>query len=271
MTMDRGLHKLLEEVERATDFDARFYRKSTLKRRVDYRMRITHSINYHNYLRYLKKNPSEFERFLEALTINVTDFFRDKSAFNTLKKEILPEIIQDIKDRNRKNMRIWSIGCSRGQEPYSLAILLKEISARKKNNIQSIILATDVNKTALKKAKAAFYNEAEVKNVPPKYLRKYFQRVYNGYRVRKEVRNLVRFKQQDLIKGRSQGKFHLIRCRNLFIFFEPKLQKKILKKIHVSLKKNGILILGKAESLKDGYLFRSIAAQDHIYRKKDPS
>ena len=271
MTMDRGLHKLLEEVERATDFDARFYRKSTLKRRADSRMRITHSISYQNYLSYLKRNPSECEKFLEALTINVTDFFRDKSVFNTLKRKILPEIIQNIKDRNRKNMRIWSIGCSRGQEPYSLAILLKEISARKKNNVQSVIHATDINKTALKKAKAAFYNEVEVKNIPPQYLRKYFQKVYDGYRVRKEVRDLVRFKQQDLIKGSPLGKFHLILCRNLFIFFEPQLQEKTLKKIHVSLKKKGILILGKAESLKDSFLFLSLVVQDHIYRKRDPS
>jgi len=269
--MSRALHKLLDEVERVTDFDARFYRKSTLIRRVDSRIRETRSINCRNYLSYLKKNPSEYERFLEALTINVTDFFRDKSVFNTLKRNILPDIIQNIKDKKRKAMRIWSIGCSKGQEPYSMAILLKEISEKNKNNVQIFIHATDMNKTALRKAKSAYYNEGEVKSVPPQYLKKYFEKVYDAYRVRKELRELVRFKRHDLIKGSSLGKFHLILCRNLFIFFEPQLQEKILKKIHTSLKRNGILVLGKPETLKDDSLFRCIAAQDHIYRKRAPS
>ncbi len=269
--MSRALHKLLDEVERVTDFDARFYRKSTLIRRVDSRIRETRSMNCRNYLSYLKKNPSEYERFLEALTINVTDFFRDKSVFNTLKRNILPDIIQNIKDKKRKAMRIWSIGCSRGQEPYSIAILLKEISEKNKNHVQIFIHATDMNKTALTKARSAYYNEEEVKSVPPQYLKKYFEKVYDAYRVRKELRELVRFKRHDLIKGNSLGKFHLILCRNLFIFFEPQLQEKILKKIHTSLKRNSILVLGKAETLKDDSLFRCIAAQDHIYRKRASS
>jgi chemotaxis protein methyltransferase CheR len=271
MTMSKALHKLLDEVERVTDFDARFYRKSTLIRRVDSRIRETRSVTCRNYLSYLKNNPSEYERFLEALTINVTDFFRDKSVFHNLKRNILPDIIRNIKDKKRKVMRIWSIGCSRGQEPYSMAILLKEISEKNKNNVQIFIRATDMNRAALRKAKLAIYNEEEVKSVPTQFLKKYFEKVHDAYRVRKELRELVRFNRHDLIKGNSLGKFHLILCRNLFIFFEPQLQEKILKKIHTSLKRNGILVLGKAETLKDDSLFRCIAAQNRIYRKKAPS
>jgi chemotaxis protein methyltransferase CheR len=152
-----------------------------------------------------------------------------------------------------------------------MAILLKEISEKNKNNVQIFIRATDMNRTALKKAKFAYYNEQEVKSVPPQYLNKYFEKAYDAYRVRKELRELVRFKRHDLIKGNSLGKFHLILCRNLFIFFEPQLQEKILKKIHTSLKRNGTLVLGKAETLKDDSLFGCIAAQDRIYRKRAPS
>lgn len=265
--MSRGIQKVLEQIERVTNFDAHLYRKSTLKRRLASRMSATRSKTYQDYLAYLKEDRSEYEKFLDALTIHMTDFFRDQNVFDTLKKEILPDIFQSVKDKKRGRVRIWSIGCSRGQEPYSLAMLLKEILNSRMNDSGIIIHATDMNRSALKKAEAALYTEAEVKNVPQRYLKKYFEREGTDCRVKKDVRDLVRFKRQDLIKGNSLGKFHLILCRNLFIFFEPELQERMFKKIYDSLKKDGILVLGKAESPKDDELFQPIIPHNNIYRK----
>lgn len=269
--MNKDMNEVLDEIERVTDFDARLYRKSTLKRRLDFRVHVTGSKDYKGYLRYLKKDRDEYWRFLEALTINVTDFFRDKSVFETLKRKILPDILKRIQKKGRKRVRILSVGCSAGQEPYSLAILLQEILGERRetqDGFQIIIHAMDLNSSSLKKASAAWYSESEMKNVPGKYLRKFFEKGDKGYRVRKDVRKMVKFHQQDFIKGDRNGLFDLILCRNLFIFFEHELQKSLCRKIHSSLKKDGILVMGKAETPYDETLFLPISTQDRIYMKK---
>lgn len=265
--MSRGMHKILEEIERVTNFDAHLYRKSTLKRRLASRMNTTRSKTFQDYLAYLKEDRSEYEKFLDTLTIHMTDFFRDQNVFDTLKKEVLPDIFQSVKDKKRRRVRIWSIGCSKGQEPYSLAMLLKDILNSRMNDLGIIVHATDMKRSALKKAEAALYTEAEVENVPRHYLKNYFEREGTDYRVKEDVRDLVRLKRQDLIKGNSLGKFDLILCRNLFIFFEPELQERMFKKIHDSLKKDGILVLGKAESPKNDELFQPIIPHNNIYKK----
>jgi len=227
----------------------------------------TNSNSYKEYLSFLKKNSSEYYKFSETLLINVTEFFRDNHIFLTLKRKILLDILEEISSKNKKIMRIWSIGCSGGQEPYSLAIILNEIKKIKRFNIKISIQATDVSKVVLKQAKRAQYKKTELKNVPPIYL-KYFKIKNNDeFKAVKNIKKLIKFRHHDFIKGNTLGKFHLILCRNLFIFFTPKLQKKMFKKIHASLKKDGILVLGTAETPKDENLFRCISAHDHIYQK----
>jgi len=264
----KGLDRVLEEIERITDFDARLYRDSTLRRRVGLRMQITRSKNYKEYLEYLKKDQSEFERFVEALTINVSDFFRDRWVFRSLQEKILPDLICSLREENKKRIRIWSVGCSRGQEPYSLAILLHEILNNTINDYQIIIQATDISREALKRAVAGIYSNKEITEVPRRYLLKYFERHPGGYKARDDLRRLIRFRHHDLIKGPSLGKFHLILCRNLFIFFQAKLQQRMFEKLHSSLKRNGILVLGSVETPRDEILFSTLLSRDRIYQKR---
>ena len=265
---EKNLSKILVQIHRITGFDARQYRASTLKRRIERRLLATKSKSYKEYLAFLKRNPSESHKFLDVLSIDVTDFFRDKRVFFTLKRKILPNLLEKISDGSRKRIRFWSIGCSGGQEPYSLAIILSEIIKSKKDDLKIIIHATDVNRAALKQAKRAQYKITEVKNVPHSYLNKYFTKIKdNGFIIKDNIRKLVRFKRHDLIKGKTLGKFDLILCRNLFIFFNPELQEKMFKKIHASLKKESVLVLGTAETPKNENLFFCISSRDHIYKK----
>jgi chemotaxis methyl-accepting protein methylase len=265
---EKNLSRILVQIHRITGFDAHQYRASTLKRRIERRLLATKSKSYKEYLAFLKRNPSESHKFLDTLSINVTDFFRDKRVFLTLKRKILPDLMEKISAGNRKRIRFWSIGCSGGQEPYSLAIILSEIIKRKKDNLKIIIHATDVNRAALKQAVTAQYKIKEIKNVPHSYLNKYFTKIKdNGFKIKDNISKLVRFKRHDLIKGKTMGKFDLILCRNLFIFFNPELQNEMIKKIYSALNKEGILILGTAETPKDEKLFFCISSQDHIYKK----
>lgn len=264
----KELTSVLDQIHKVTGFDVQQYRASTLKRRLERRLHATKSKNYKEYLAFLKKDSSECYKFLDAFTINVTEFFRDKRVFLTLEREILPYMLEEISSKNRKRMRIWSIGCARGQEPYSLAIILNEISKNKSNNLNIIIHATDVNKVVLKQAKSGQYKKAEMKNVPYKYQNEYFIKINNDeFKIKDNIKKLVRFKPHDLIKGNTFGKFHLISCRNLFIFFLPQLWDELFKKIHASLKKGGILVLGTAEAPKDENLFKCLSSRDHIYQK----
>lgn len=267
--MGNHLMEILKAIESKTNFDARFYRKSTLERRLKIRIMATNSRTYKKYLDYLKKDAAEYPRFLETLTINVSGFFRDRPVFQTLEKKILPELLATIKNKSQKRVSIWSVGCSKGQEPYSLAMICLEVLKGNLQEFRISILATDMNKNILTKAKQGIYSPSEVKNVPKDYLQQYFQPTNGGYQIKDEVKKLVKFRQHDLIKGKHLGKFHLILCRNLFIFFEPQLQEKMYIKLHASLKKHGLLVLGTAETPRDDRLFSFYMPKVHIYQHKE--
>lgn len=265
---EKVIRRILNQIHRVTGFDARQYRAPTLKRRLERRLLSTKSKSFKVYLELLKKNPSESHKFLDDLSINVSDFFRDRRIFTTLKEKILPNLLDEISVRNGKMIRIWSIGCAKGQEPYSLAIILKEMMKNEKKELKISIHATDINKALLTQASKGLYQKKEIKNIPKKYVNKYFAKIdKNGFQTKDNIRKLIKFRQHNIINEDISGKFHLILCRNLFIFFTPELQKKTFRKIHSSLKKDGILVLGTAETPKDGNLFRNLSSRDHIYQK----
>ena len=265
---EKVLSRILNQINRVTGFDARQYRAPTLKRRLERRLLATKSKSFKEYLELLKKNHSESHKFLDDLSINVSDFFRDRRIFITLKEKILPNLLKEISAQKGKRMRIWSIGCAKGQEPYSLAIILNDMMENEEKELNISIHATDINKALLTQASKGLFQKKEIKNVPKKYLDQYFQKMSKSeFQVKENIRKLIKFRQHNIISEDISGKFHLILCRNLFIFFTPELQKKTFVKIHSSLKKDGILVLGTAETPKDGNLFRNLSSRDHIYQK----
>jgi len=190
--ISKEIVSVLDLIHKVTGFDAQHYRCSTLKRRQESRLLTTKSKSYKEYLSLLKKDPSEYHKFLETFTINVTEFFRDKRVFLMLKRKILPDLLEKITSKKRKRIRIWSIGCAGGQEPFSLAIILDEIMKSKKYNLKITIHATDVNKTVLKQANRAQYKKAELKNVPRKHLNTYFTKINkNEFKIKNNIINLI--------------------------------------------------------------------------------
>ncbi|MGB8952553.1 MAG: protein-glutamate O-methyltransferase CheR [Candidatus Aminicenantales bacterium] len=265
---EKHLRKLLNHIARVTGFNARDYRPTTLRRRLEWRLIATGSKSYGDYLAHLKTHPSECFKFLDALFINVTEFFRDKRIFQCLKKKILPALLDKTVARKQKRLSIWSIACSKGQEPYSLAMTLDDLLEKRKDNIQISVTATDVSRTVIKQAQLAHYKKSEMKNVPREYQQKYFKKMKNGdYKIVDSLKRSVRFKCHDLIQEDGLGKFHLISCRNLLIFFNTKQQNRMFKKIHSALNKHGILVLGSAETPKEEGLFHCISSRNHIYQK----
>lgn len=266
--LETTLDRVLTEIAAITGFSAHEYRPTTLKRRLELRLNATLSRNYSDYLAYLKKNPLESYRFLDALFITVTDFFRDPAVFSSLEKEVLPGLIEEVSAEKKGRLSVWSIGCSQGQEPYSLAMVLDLVRKKKRKSLEISILATDVSAASLDLARRALYRRAEMNSIPPKYQRKFFKKMDDdSFRVIDRIKKMVRFKQHDFIQEGSAGKFDLISCRNMLIFFKAGEQNEMFRKLHTSLKKRGLLVLGTAETPKEEGLFQCLSPVHHIFRK----
>jgi len=243
------------------------YKENCLKRRIDVRLRATGAQTYPEYMTVLKRDPSEYDRLLDDLTINVTQFFRDTETFKAIKNDVIPKIISVKKKQNKKIIRVWSAGCATGQEPYSIGILFNEVLGRKISNFFISIYATDIDANSLKKARTAEYDNS-VSEVEENILRKYFR--HDGkYKLNEEIKKMVKFKQHDLISDESLTHVDIILCRNALIYFSRELQQKLFKKFYEGLNKAGYLILGKTESLtgESARMFKQVNMRERIYQK----
>jgi chemotaxis methyl-accepting protein methylase len=275
---------LLRKVLKAKNMDCTNYKSTTLKRRLERRLFATKCTNYSEYGYYLDKHPEEYDAFLDDLTINVTDFFRDKTVFDFLQKKVLPVIIDNKETTTTKRIRIWSAGCAGGEEPYSLAILLCELLGRRLKDFNISIWGTDVDDKSLEQARKGEYDEEMVSRVPPLLLNKYFDYRLNpdmpktrgafkhnrNYRVKEEIRNLVRFRRHDLVGDNPMKCFDIIVCRNTLIYFTREFQTKLFQEFHDGLNSKGYLVLGKSEMPTQEILPRlhCVSKNNCVYRKK---
>ena len=206
----------------------------------------------------IKNDSEQRQRFLDFITINVTEFFRNPELFNELEKLIKSKLLV-----NKSSLKIWSAACSIGCEPYSLAIILKGLKLRERQTI----IATDIDNTILQKAKLGQYNEAEVKNVSKENLGKYFRKENNTYYIDDEIKSMITFRKHDLISDTYDKDFDLIVCRNVVIYFNNEIKKEIYSKFSNALKPGGLLFVGATESIynyKD-YGFEKVST--FVYRK----
>lgn len=234
------LKRLLHET---VGLDCSCYRDEYLKRRFAVRLRATGTNTYSKYLRYLKKNPAEYNFVLNDLTINYTMFFRDRDVYNYLEKIILPTLF------NSKEVNIWSAGCATGEEPYSLAILVHKVLGNKLSNHQVTIFASDFDEDALVKAQKGEYNRKQLNGLEDSLIDKYFSRNGTLYRVKNFVRQLIRFEKHDLTKPSLHNELDLILCRNVTIFFSRESQQQIYMHFYNALREGGYLVIGKSEML----------------------
>jgi chemotaxis methyl-accepting protein methylase len=270
MENDKEYKFLLDKVMRNTNIDFGEYRPQLLKRRVQHRLRIAGCDSYWDYVSLLNKEPSEYDKLIESLTIKESYFFRDTNVFKLLKNEIIPEIICQKQVDGSNEIRVWSCGMAHGQEAYSVAILLCEALGDDIKNFDIKISATDIDKDALEKAPWGSYDQRALRNLSPHLLFKYFTRVQDRYVVSDRVRILVDFHRHDIVLGPAKRGMDLVLCRNLLIYFEKCLQEKVVCNLHSALNSGGFLILGKSETLPERVRdhFKIIDLAERVYREK---
>lgn len=258
--------KILTILNHRTGTDFSTYKTATIGRRLEKRMNTLSLQRLEDYLLYLEENPNEHDEMFKTILIGVTSFFRNLEAFEALENQ-LQEIIDSKKDQ--ESIRIWVPGCSTGEEPYTISILLHRILKLKNKKIGVQVFATDIDDRAIQKARKGVYEKKSLEHLPKKILEEYF--VDNGadYELIKPVRNMVLFSKHDLICHPPFLRLDLISCRNLLIYFNAELQLQILPIFHYALLSGGLLFLGKSESV--GHytdLFESVDSKNKIYMRK---
>lgn len=261
---------LLSLIQRLTGFDARAYRDSTLKRRLELRLQSTGCRNIREYIKYIQRHPQEAINFKENLLIHVTRFFRDRAVFTYLECRLLPDWLDKLVARQRRLLRVWSVGCASGEEPFTLAMILHQPALQR--GIHPFILATDVSPRILTRAREAVFRRSELRYIPHHYRQIYFSETKPGlFRLCSELRRLVIFRQHDLLQNEAPGFFDLIVCRNLLIFFRPEAQEQILNKIVQSLAEGGLLLLGRSERINPDGSLELVSSRFCIYQKSQAS
>ncbi|WP_375579180.1 chemotaxis protein CheB [Marivirga tractuosa] len=259
---EEQLTEILNLVKQYTPLDFTNYKRPTIIRRIVTRMTHNNVNTLNGYINYIHGNTDELEILANEFLISVTKFFRDKEAYDILKEKVIPEIIKN--KLMVDGLKIWVVGCATGEEAYSIAILVMEHLTELKKNLEVKIFASDIDKGALAVASKGIYN-ANIKNdVPEELLKKYFIEEEKQFRVRDNIRKMIIFADHDIVKQPPYGKIDLISCRNLLIYINPFLQKKILSSLHFCLNSEGYLILGPSESL--GELKKSFATIDKKWK-----
>ncbi|RLG37800.1 MAG: protein-glutamate O-methyltransferase CheR [Candidatus Alkanophagales archaeon] len=260
---------LKRKISKKTGLDCYKYKDNYLRRRIDIRMKESGVSSYREYLRFLDEHPEEYVALLDKITVNVTQFFRDVEAFQVFKNEVLPQLLSEKKRRGSKILRIWSAGCATGEEPYTIAIILHEMLGGELKSFLVSILATDIDEQALKVAVAGLYEGASLRNVERRIVKKHFEHENGKYRIKDDIRRLVRFKKHDLISGEKFSHFDVIFCRNVMIYFSKELQGRLLMDFYEALNDGGFLILGRTETLVGAAKekFACVNARERIYQK----
>ena len=224
-----------------TKIDLDAYKEKQMKRRIDTLIAKNKITGYDNYVAALKKDNRLFEEFVNYLTINVSEFYRNPEQWRLLDKEIIPELISKF----GKSLKVWSAACSTGDEPYSLVMALSRHIPLNQINIT----ATDIDKQVIEKAKVGLYNEKSIAAVPDDFKKKYFTKVGPSYQIANEIKSRVQFKQHNLLKDSYPDRCDLIVCRNVLIYFTEEAKDAVFRKFNSSLKNEGILFIGSTEQI----------------------
>jgi two-component system CheB/CheR fusion protein len=268
--IESNLKKIFSLIRSQTGHDFSDYKPNTINRRIQRRMAVHHIEDLNNYLLYIQKTPKEVEELFRDMLIGVTQFFRDQEAFSALEKIIIPKLFLHKKSNN--SIRIWSAGCSTGEESYSIAILLFEQMEALKQSFTIQIFATDIDGQAIATARNGVYPSSIAADITPARLARFFSPMNDGsgYRIHKDIRNMLIFSVQDLIKDPPFSKIDLVCCRNVLIYLNAELQEKLIRLFHFALNPKGQLFLGTSESGGNfSELFDVVDSKLKLFQKKD--
>ena len=242
------INKICIVIRSQTGHDFSQYKSNTVIRRVGRRMALQQVDNMEGYLRFLRNSPAEIEALFQDLLIGVTSFFRDPEAFEALTKKAFPRLFDNKEPAD--TVRVWIGGCSTGEEAYSIAMLLHEYLMANQLQQKVQIFATDIDREAISQARVGLFPSSIAADVPAAYLTRYFVLEPGGahYRIKKSIRDMLVFSEQDLIKDPPFSRVDLISCRNVLIYMKAELQRKLIPLFHYALNPDGILFLGTSES-----------------------
>jgi two-component system CheB/CheR fusion protein len=262
-----SLNRIFALLRAATGVDFTLYKHSTIRRRIGRRMTLHKVDNLDAYLKFLDENPSELSALYREILIKVTGFFRDPEMFEALKSKVIPEITS--RRPLDTPIRVWIPGCATGEEAYSIAIVILESLSEKNLNYSIQIFATDISDEAIEKARAGVYVENISVDVSPERLRRFFVKHDGGYQVSKTVRDLCVFARQNVTKDPPFSRLDMVSCRNLLIYMESALQKRIIPMYHYALKPDGFLLLGTSETVGSfSDMFELVDKRNKIYIKR---
>lgn len=229
-----------KEIMKLTDINLSYYKEKQMKRRIDSLIKKNNFRHYQDYLTAIKANKQLLDEFINYLTINVSEFYRNPEQWEVLEKEIVPHLLQ-----RTHNPKIWSAACSTGDEPYTIAMVLNKFLPL--SNIR--ILATDIDKQAIEKALAGAYSFKSVEKLPKTFLVKYFKREGQTYIINDDIKKCVEFRHHNLLKDEFPCGCDLIVCRNVLIYFTEEAKSMIYQKFNNALKTGGILFVGSTEQI----------------------
>lgn len=224
-----------------TKVDLNAYKEKQMKRRIDTLISKNGIVGYDKYVHALSTDKERFEEFVNYITINVSEFYRNPDQWKVLDQEIIPELIRKF----GTNLKIWSAACSTGDEPYSLVMALSRHIPLSKIRI----LATDLDKQVIQKAKVGLYSEKSVVSVPADLKQKFFTKVGPSYQISEEIKSRVEFREHNLLRDTYPSEYHLIVCRNVLIYFTESAKDEVFRKFQKALAQGGILFIGSTEQI----------------------
>jgi len=264
----RGLRDV---VLAAGGIDIGRYKDRCLLRRIAVRQRASGAADLRTYLKLVKRDPLDRAQLVKALTVHVSQFFRNPSTFHALQHEVLPAILAEKDRTGGRALRLWSAGCACGEEAYSLALLLCETAQDALERYSTTIYGTDIEPECLHAAREGRYPASSLKSVPASWRQRYFTAAGVQYTVGPELRRLVHFKRHNILDPVPFGRIDLAVCRNVLIYMSDSLQEQVLLGIHAALSARGYLVLGKVEGLAGATrnVFEPVNVPERVYRKRE--
>jgi two-component system CheB/CheR fusion protein len=264
------LKKIFVLLRNHTSHDFSQYKPSTINRRIERRLAVHHIQNISNYVRFLQSTPTEIDALFYDLLIGVTHFFRDTQAFMDLEKHVIPKLFADASAD--KIIRVWSVGCSTGEEAYSIAILFREHMEKIKKDYKVQLFATDIDSRAIVAARTGRYPANVLRDISEERLQRFFTVESDGsaYRIHKVIRDMLIFSEQDVIMDPPFSRLDLLCCRNLLIYLNAELQERLVSLFHFTLRPGGVLMLGTSEGIgKADIMFEVLNRKQKLFKRKD--
>ena len=256
--MPDAYEAFLQDLQRKKGLDLTGYKRPQMERRINSLMRSLKISDYNSYIDLLEKEIQHWRKFIDTLTINVSEFYRNPTQWEILQTRIIPELIEKY-----HSLKIWSAGCSTGEEPYTLAMVLMSQFP----NMFFSLYATDIDDEVLNKAKAGVYNDKAVANLPKSYLTRYFTQQGTTYTVSDEVKKKVKFAKQNLLRDVFGRNFDIILCRNVVIYFTEESKADLYHRFYEALKPGGVLFTGSTEQIFQAREIGYTLAASFFYKK----